>query len=206
MRLSSLFLILFSALFLTACATMNKNECVSADWQMIGYEDGSNGASAGRLQQHREACAKHSVTPDFSQYQAGYDEGLKRFCTDRVGFTKGKSGYRYQGICPANLEVGFLKGYKLGQEFYGLNQKIRSAENSVRIKEQQIADLEAELLALENELLAGGVSAVRTKEILDLTKTKTAELTTLEDDLLDLKLAVASAEGELKQLEDKSPY
>jgi len=206
MRLSSLLLILFAGLFLTACATMNKNECVSADWEMIGYEDGSNGASAGRLQKHREACAKHSVTPDFSQYQSGYDEGLKRFCTDRVGFTKGKSGYNYKGICPADLEAGFLKGYSLGLEFYHLNQKVRSAENSVQIKEQQIVDLNAEISALTRERYDVTTTTERLNEVFDLLLEKNAELTALEDDLLDLKLAVASAEGELRQLEDKSPY
>lgn len=206
MRLSGLIGLLIATLFLSACATLNKNECLSADWQMIGYEDGTNGASSMRLQKHREACAKHSVTPDFNSYQSGYDEGIQRFCTDRVGFTKGKSGFKYAGQCPANLEAGFLKGYDLGREFYVLNQGIRSRENNIRLKEQQIEDLEAEIQSLEDELFADATTTERRREVSRLKDEKLVELTILETDLLDMQLDIAKAEGELKQLELRSPY
>lgn len=43
---------------LAACATLDREECVHADWYAIGLED------------HRRACAKHYVAPNTERYLA----------------------------------------------------------------------------------------------------------------------------------------
>lgn len=50
----------------SSCASLSKDECVNADWRLIGYEDGSNGAGRVRIGQHRKACADHGVVPKTS--------------------------------------------------------------------------------------------------------------------------------------------
>ena len=56
---------------LSGCATMSADECAMSDWRTIGFEDGSMGYTAERLGNHRKACAKHGVAPDFEAYQTG---------------------------------------------------------------------------------------------------------------------------------------
>jgi len=53
---------IFAALLFSACATLDKGECQVADWQLIGFSDGSNGRlSDGRMDKHTSACAKHNI-------------------------------------------------------------------------------------------------------------------------------------------------
>ena len=52
-----------------SCATLNKDECLTADWYQIGYEDGAKGYPLSRIGKHRKACAKHGVTPDMPPYE-----------------------------------------------------------------------------------------------------------------------------------------
>src|SRR3989337_3049438 len=88
-------------LALSACATMDRNECLTVDWQTVGFEDGVAGYSGDRIGQHRKACAKHGVTPDLTAYQAGREEGLREYCVPANGFRLGSQGGSYSGMCPA---------------------------------------------------------------------------------------------------------
>jgi len=48
----------FSVLLaLAACASMDRNQCVNADWYAVGLEDGARGRGVERLGEHRRACA-----------------------------------------------------------------------------------------------------------------------------------------------------
>ena len=47
---------------LSGCATMSGDECLTSDWNAIGYEDGARGYTADRIGKHRKACAKHGVS------------------------------------------------------------------------------------------------------------------------------------------------
>ena len=92
-------LIVSLTLFVTGCASLNKDECLTADWYLIGFDDGSNGQDVARIGQHRQACAKHGITPDIHQYEDGFENGVRKFCTPQKGYNKGKNGWKYQGIC-----------------------------------------------------------------------------------------------------------
>ena len=204
MRLNSSLLLLLAAVVLTGCATLNKNECQSADWEMIGYEDGRNGSAADRMQRHREACAKHSITPNFTEYQLGYDKGIVGFCTRSVGYEKGRSGYQYQGVCPTTLEPEFLSGFVPGRNIYVLNHKIQNLENQIKSKIAEKTALDADILAVEMEL-AGTNPAPRIAELLVLWKDLQTRLAELEVLILQLKLDSAEAKGALTQLE-RTPF
>ena len=56
---------------LQGCATLDKDECMLADWRLIGYQDGVAGKSATVVGKYREDCAKHAVVPDLDAYRAG---------------------------------------------------------------------------------------------------------------------------------------
>ncbi|NCF73475.1 MAG: DUF2799 domain-containing protein [Gammaproteobacteria bacterium] len=131
---------------LSGCATMSGDECMTSDWSAIGYEDGSRGFATERFGQHRKACAKHGVTPDFSAYQHGREQGLVEFCQPHRGFNVGSSGGGYNGVCSVNLEADFLDAYNAGYHLYSLRSNLNRANSSIRSKEKELEQIEDTLI------------------------------------------------------------
>ncbi len=120
-----------SIAILGGCASMNQSQCLQADWRMIGAEDGSRGLASNTIGNYRGACAKHGITPDLAQYRLGYQEGLASFCTEYMGYTKGRGGYNYVGVCPGDLEPDFLAGYRAGKEIYRVDREVRQMRSTI---------------------------------------------------------------------------
>lgn len=100
---------------LSSCATLKKGDCLQGDWTGIGIKDGTAGRrSAIQFEGHTRACAAHGVSPDKAQYDAGYQQGLRQFCTKTSGYAYGVEGKQYHGVCPASAQTGFLSGYRTG--------------------------------------------------------------------------------------------
>ncbi len=101
---------------LSGCATpsLNKNQCLTGDWRGIGFDDGRQGFSPARIHQHAEACEELGVVPGATEYRAGWDQGVRGFCTPSQGMRSGRQGDAYHGLCPPDLEPGFLNGYDAG--------------------------------------------------------------------------------------------
>jgi hypothetical protein len=103
-------------LLLSSCAAgLNKDECLSANWQTIGYEDGRSGKPTTHIRQHADSCASHNVQVNLDQYHAGYMEGLAQYCTWNNGFEMALQSKKYQDACPASLADEFLDGYRAGK-------------------------------------------------------------------------------------------
>lgn len=117
---------------------MNENECVTADWQTIGFLDGSAGQPEVFLERRVEACAEYGVSPDLKLYLDGRSQGLESFCQPRSGFYLGLRNTVYNNVCPADLEQHFLAAY---QDGVGLRQhQIHITEIESEIK-ASIADM-----------------------------------------------------------------
>ena len=129
------FIMLVISVLISGCQSMSEDECLMANWEAVGYEDGSNGLPAGDIGRHREACARYSVVPNLERYQRGRTEGLKMFCQPTRGFLHGRSGAVYGGVCPRNLEEGFRAGYKDGKR--------------IGDGERHLANLQSKLAGLE---------------------------------------------------------
>ena len=119
---------------LSGCASMSSDECVASDWSAIGYEDGSRGYTTDRFGQHRQACAKHGITADFSAYQSGRDQGLVEFCQPHRGFSVGANGGSYNGVCSVNLEADFVDAYNAGHQLYTLRSNVNRANSAIHSK------------------------------------------------------------------------
>jgi hypothetical protein len=113
------------------CASLDRNQCVNANWYAIGLEDGARGQALERLGTHRRACAEHAVAPDAERYVAGRNEGLKTFCTHERGFAQGRAGHSNTGVCPAGLAAGFQSGYQLGRELWDLNRQLGDVQRQI---------------------------------------------------------------------------
>lgn len=154
MNIKTRFLLpVLSLLALSGCATMSGDECLTSDWQTIGYEDGLRGYTADRIGQHRKACAKHGVTPNLSAYTAGRDRGLGEYCQPSRGFSVGSSGSRYNGVCVAHYEADFVEAYNAGYQLYVLRANVNRTSSAIASKEREIDRIEQDIDATEAALI-----------------------------------------------------
>lgn len=144
---------------LSGCATMNANECLLGDWHAIGFEDGSQGFTSVRLGEHRKACAKHGVAPDFVAYRDGREQGLREFCQPARGFSLGESGWRYSGVCDADLEPDFLDAYRRGQQLHGLRSTVNEVNRALDARRKDLTNVEQQIRDTEALLIGADTSA-----------------------------------------------
>lgn len=204
--LRSWVVIIVGALVLSGCATLNKDECLTADWYQIGYEDGARGYSDTRISSHREACAKHGVAPDFRSYQDGHSEGVIRFCTPRNGFTKATQGYEYTGICPPSLEGEFLDGYDAGREIYAVLSSIGRLQSEQSRNEAEIVRLQEDIAAAEQALFSAETSDEDKRNIYSEIGRMQEELGSLQERNKQLVVEIAQAQAKLGVLKEKYAY
>ena len=143
-----------ATLVMSGCASMSSDECMTADWTAIGYEDGSRGYTTDQFSKHRKACADHGVTPSFTDYQAGRERGLEEFCQPGRGFNVGASGGRYYGVCSVNLEPDFLDAYNAGRHLYTLESNVRNASSNISSKENELKQIDEDIRKKEAALIA----------------------------------------------------
>ena len=206
MKNTKLLLVISVSLGISACATLNESECVSADWRIIGLEDGSKGRPVTYIGQHRKACAEHGVTPDLNRYQSGHESGLTRFCTAEVGFAQGKRGYGYNGVCPGELRADFLYGYETGRDLYLINKEINQVRNQVKKMLSEIEGIDSEINALEIGLISKSASSAERLAMLQELKELQTIHSTLESDIRDLELDSARLEGEYDVLNNQHSF
>lgn len=135
---------------LSGCASMSKAECAVADWQMVGFEDGSSGRALTYISRHRKACAKVNVTPSMSQYEQGHAQGLDYYCIFDKGFRLGSSGLSYNAVCPAQERQSFALGYDKGHEQYLAQKDIHNSDEILNDIEGQISEIYARITASKN--------------------------------------------------------
>lgn len=164
-RFGALILILS---FLSACASMSEQECLTANWFDRGYRDGLNGEPLSRLADHYEACAKVGVSPNQTLYQTGRNQGIINYCTPSNGLDRGRQGQGYQNVCPAHLERQFLRSYYEGKRVYeaerrtddlyrrlnGLESELEKEKNDEKRQQlrRRIRDADQELRRARDEM------------------------------------------------------
>ncbi len=193
-------------LLLCSCSTMNKSECLNADWQMIGLEDGASGKALSYLGQRRKACADYDVTPDLEKYQAGYRKGLHQYCTPRKGYHLGRKGRQYQAVCPPELEEGFLAGYRDGKQIYTLKQQLSRTEAEIRRKEKLILELEDELDFKESLIISDKTPPRKRADLLAQTKDIQLDIDHIEEEIVILLDHQAAMNHELRQRSEQLRY
>ena len=145
------------SLLLSNCANMNKSDCLTANWHLIGFEDGNIGKNESHISQHRKECSEYGVTPDLPAYRLGHYEGSKRFCTQSNGFSEGKNGKSYERNCPTQLETAFLTGFTDGQTLYGLKNALQLHTNALENAYSQIKSLDKEMAKKSELMIADGL-------------------------------------------------
>ena len=201
-----LYVLAISLLLVGGCATMNQSECQTADWNMIGLKDGSTGQLVSYIDNHRRACAKFGVTPDLASYSSGHNKGVMQFCTPRNGFARGRSGNRYNGICPKDLEETFLDAFSLGQEIYQSNRKIRSLTAAIVSKNKEIENIHIAKNEKEQLLIYGNLTPNERANLLIDIKDLDNATAPVEDEIYDLETQKKSEENNLAELNSLNIY
>ena len=178
------------SLALAACTSgMDSAECVTADWQAIGYEDGAQGQGAGSFGARRKACAEHGVTPDFQAYMAGRDKGLTQFCRPQNGYQLGKKGYRYSGVCPVELEPEFQAAHTTGFGLYQRRVTVSRIGKRLRKNKRRADKIEIELVEKTAQLISTGIEITRRATI-------GVEIKQLAEEKVELKFKISELERE----------
>ena len=174
---------------LGGCATMSGDECLTSDWEAIGYEDGARGYTMDYLGERRKACAKHGVTPDFAAYKSGRKQGLGEYCQPGRGFNIGASGGRYNGVCGAHREADFLDAYNAGYHLYTLRSNVNRATNAINARERELDRIREDMSAKEAALISDETTA--------------EERVVLLLDLKDMSERTGELEAEIRDLYDE---
>jgi hypothetical protein len=194
--LSIVIAVLSLILFTTGCATLNESECKTANWEIIGYEDGSKGLRSDYIGEHRQACSEYRIAPDFDAYLTGHAKGLRQFCVPQNGFRQGNSGNANQQLCPADLASAFAREHDRGRNLYNMRQRVSSMKAELRSLESDYHAIENSKLAKEEELVSDLTTKPRRRELL-------GEIRHLEQDLVAIQYQIDEASRELSVLENR---
>lgn len=134
--------ILGGVFLLSSCATLSKQECLIADWQAIGYNDGVAGYQSERLASHTKACAKASVAPDYMAWERGRELGLKQYCTTNNAYNVGRRGRQLNNVCPIALANTLQIANQKGLDYYALNSQLDKDKRLIEAYQEEFDKLE----------------------------------------------------------------
>lgn len=140
-------------MLVSGCATMSKEECKQADWYLKGVEDATRGFALDRVIEHGKACARIKIVPDMKEYREGHAKGARLYCVPEKGYSEGRDGAAYNGICPMELESKFLRAYRDGQELYTIQRNIDRIINEINNYQSQIDNNYSEISQLKYEIV-----------------------------------------------------
>jgi len=188
------------ALAFTACSTMNKSECLTANWKTIGYGDGANGYKSSRISQHRSACAEHGIAPDLNAYNAGRTQGLTQYCIPSRGYYKGLSGSHYNGVCTNHNEAAYLDAFNYGTAVY---KEVRILDNMKReysSEEHRIQQMERSIKHKEHQMISGKLSKLKAYKLLQETKEMSEEIGKAKINLSNLSSNISNQAGRVDDM------
>lgn len=193
MRLSkrNLTLCLLVVVICQSCASMSQEECLNANWTVVGEIDGQQGRGLDVLDDYRRDCADYGVVPDVQAYIAGRESGLMLYCTRDNGYREGREGARVEADCPSGLAADFQQGFQLGRDVYNSLSNLRLSADSIRNQRAELDDLRTRRTAEERSLaedeLTDEEAAAKRDEI--------ASMSDRIDDLRDEIVVSAAALG-----------
>jgi len=141
------------AMYLNGCSTLNKNECLNAEWESIGYQDGVKGYLQSRIGRHRKACSEYGIKPDLSKYISGYDDGVREYCKPQRGYSRGLKGYENKGACKGSTRKIYNNAYMQGRQIYNLELQVKENKKSIKYILERNHRLEEKRVLAERKLI-----------------------------------------------------
>ena len=159
---------LLLALAISGCASLSKEECLTADWRTVGFQDGAAGYTAERIGAHRQACAEHGVMPNLDRYLDGRKNGLREYCRPARGYQEGLEGRAYGGVCPPDLERDFIGAHEAGLRIYAMEADIHDQESTLRNKERRFKEVSGKSAAAQSTIIASNNPGARARALADI--------------------------------------
>ena len=187
-------------LFLSGCASLSEEECLTGDWEGIGYRDGLQGELQSVLSEHQKSCSEYQISLNLDEYIYGYKQGLKVYCQPNNAFRVGLRGVEYTYVCPTAIEESFLVEYQRGRTIYLQEQKVNALKTEIERVEQQLKKLTKKIKTTERNLLKEGASRQERKTLLENLREQEREVPLLSSELDQLKAGLISEEYILRRL------
>jgi len=166
---------------------MKKEECLTADWYNIGFEDGTRGYKVSRITNHRKACSKYDIVPNLDLYVRGRDQGLIEYCTAYNGYNLGLKGRPYNDVCQGNLRQGFLEAYNIGKDIYLFERDVNAEKRELENLNNELLELDKRIKDKELELSKGCSDTKICKEILNNIRSLDNEKNVLDYEIMTQK-------------------
>lgn len=199
-------LLAFVSIAFSACSTLSKSECLTANWKTIGYGDGTKGYKASRISLHRSACAEQGIAPDLNAYTAGRNKGLEQYCIPSTGYNKGLSGHAYNGVCSGKNERAFIEALDYGLIIYKAKKRLSTLKREYDKQLDYISQLEDELHYKEEQIISGKLSKVKALILLNETKEMAEESGKAKSDLRGLKMEINDQAHEVADLKQQRHF
>lgn len=139
---------------LQGCASLSEDECRSADWREIGYQDGLAGYARARVEDHEKACNKIGIGVDRERYFRARESGIRTYCQPENAVRLGRNGNGYAGVCPPDQALEFERFYHAGRSVYEAARELDSLDSERRRLESRLAktDKDEDKRRLRDEL------------------------------------------------------
>lgn len=193
-------------LLTNGCASLDKEECLVADWRLIGYQDGAAGKAAGAVGRYREDCAQHAVVPDLDQYRAGRAEGLQEYCRPYNGFRLGKAGKGYPTVCPSGIQGELRAAYDEGRDIYLAKSDVKKTNSRIHEHRQILNSLEEDKGYKLSELISDGLRSEQRILLLYEIHEIEGEIDTVSDEIIALEHDLEEQQHYLDHLRHQSSY
>jgi hypothetical protein len=139
-------LLMISFTFLTGCSTLSAKDCATMDWRERGLKDGREGEDKGQIGNYQKRCREFNISVDAIRYKAGYQSGLKEFCTYDNGMKQGEDGKKNGEVCPDDLAAEFNKGHKAGYKIFELREELeeqkKKQEDELKRQREQSEEIQ----------------------------------------------------------------
>ena len=189
-----------AAALLGSCTTMSKDECLAGAWGEKGYADGTAGYPITRLDDHAQACAKYQVAPNPAAYESAREDGLRSYCTFERGWSEGRSGNSYYGVCRPEEEAAFLPAYRDGLQLHAMEAAVESAGSALNSATARIGDRQEKLDAKQRELRGEGLTDEEKERIRDRIQEVRREIRDARRNAREAREALDRAERDLHRV------
>ena len=96
--------------------------------------------------------------------QKRHADGVNEYCAKTNGFPAGAQGKKYNGICPKELESGFLPEFNRGRKSF-LTATIAANESHIDEIENSIRQLDSERIMLLSQMQASGEGKIVSRDV-----------------------------------------
>ena len=199
-------LLVIVAVSLQGCATQSPDECQTADWYTLGYQDGLQGRVSRPVADPLEACAKRDVAVQVARYSQGRGHGLKKFCSPRNGFRLGLKGAHYHGVCLADAEQEFLPAYEQGKEMFESELQIRRLGEILQVNTSELQNLTASVQQKELEMVAYDTTPKRRADLLLEMRDLQETVAMVETEINAIEAALEEESRHLKNLRESNRH